>query len=238
MFFSPEVLLGRIIGLIIGFSLHEWAHAWTAYRLGDNTAYFQGRLTVNPRAHIEPVGILMAIFAGFGWAKPVPVNPRAFYPNEQRGLMLVSLAGPVMNLIIAAVFAFFIRLMWMGGLIEGDTRVLIGSGRLVEVGMGSNGVITFLYQVLGTVVLFNLVLFLFNLLPFSPLDGYKIAVGVLPPEQSRWLMRYEKESTLVLFMLLIMGILSRGQLDILWAVLGPPLRFLYEALTHFYPSFS
>jgi Zn-dependent protease len=100
-FFSIEVLLGRVIGLVLGFTLHEWAHAWTAYRLGDQTAYYRGRLTLDPRAHIEPLGIILALVAGFGWAKPVPVNPAAFYPNEKRGLVMVSLAGPVMNLLIA-----------------------------------------------------------------------------------------------------------------------------------------
>ena len=101
-FFSPEVLIGRVIGLVIGFTLHEWAHAWTAYRLGDNTAYYQGRLTLSPRVHIEPMGIILALIAGFGWARPVPVNPRAFYPHEKRGLVIVSLAGPLMNLLSLA----------------------------------------------------------------------------------------------------------------------------------------
>lgn len=234
---SIEVLLGRVIGLILGFTLHEWAHAWTAYRLGDNTAYYQGRLTLNPRAHIEPIGILLALVAGFGWARPVPVNPRAFYPNEKRGLVIVSLAGPVMNLIIAAAFGLVIRLMMLAGLVDARLGLLSG-GKLVDIGVGSSGVMTFVYNLLGTIVIFNLVLFLFNLIPLSPLDGYKIAVGTLPPEHSSTLIRYERETTLALMLLVLIGAMSRGHLDILWTVLGPPLRFLYELFTSLYPSFT
>jgi len=201
---SIEVLLGRVIGLIIGFTLHEWAHAWSAYRLGDNTAYFQGRLTLDPRAHIEPIGIILALIAGFGWARPVPVNSRAFYPNEKRGLVIVSLAGPVMNLLLALGFGLVIRLMIAGSLLESRFGIL-RSGAWVEIGIGSSGAFTFLYHVLGTILVFNLVLFLFNLVPLSPLDGYKIAVGTLPPEYSNWLIRYERETTLALMLLILVG---------------------------------
>ena len=234
---SIEILLGRAIGLIVGFTLHEWAHAWTAYRLGDNTAYYQGRLTLNPRAHIEPIGIILALIAGFGWAKPVPVNPRAFYPHEKRGLVIVSLAGPLMNVLIALGVGIFIRFLAVGGLLEGQTRILLGSGDLIQKGVGSFGLMTFLYNVLGTVVLFNLVLFLFNLLPLSPLDGYKIAVGTLPPQHASALVKYERETTLALMLLILLGAVTAGGINPLWTVLGPPLSFLYETFTGFYPVF-
>lgn len=204
---TPEILLGRVIGLVIGFTLHEWAHAFTAYRLGDNTAYRQGRLTLDPRAHIEPLGIILALIAGFGWARPVPINPRAFYPHETRGLVIVSLAGPVMNLIIAAVFGGAIRLLSAAGMMP-----------------------DFLYTVLATVVLFNLVLFLFNLIPLAPLDGYRIAVGVLPYQQSATLVRYERETTLALMLIIMLGAITDGRLDPLGTVLGPPIRFLFRTL--------
>ncbi|MBP8973273.1 MAG: site-2 protease family protein [Anaerolineae bacterium] len=236
-FFSPEVLIGRVIGLVIGFTLHEWAHAWTAYRLGDNTAYYQGRLTLNPRAHIEPIGIILALIAGFGWAKPVPVNSRAFYPNEKRGLVIVSLAGPLMNLFIALGVGVLIRLLTAGGLFEGEARILVGSGEIIQKGVGAAGALTFVYNVLGTVVLFNLVLCLFNLIPLAPLDGYKIAVGTLPPQQAGALIRYERETTLALMLLILLGAMSSGGFSPLWSILGPPLRFLYELFAGFYPVF-
>ncbi len=204
---TPEILLGRVIGLVIGFTLHEWAHAFIAYRLGDNTAYRQGRLTLDPRAHIEPLGIFLALIAGFGWARPVPVNPRAFYPHETRGLVIVSLAGPLMNLVIAA---------GVGGAI----RLLDGAGMMPD----------FLYTVLATVVLFNIVLFLFNLIPLSPLDGYRIAVGVLPRQQSNTLVRYERETTLALMLIIMLGAITNGRLDPLGTLLGPPIRFLFRTL--------
>lgn len=204
---TQEILLGRVIGLVIGFTLHEWAHAFTAYRLGDNTAYRQGRLTLDPRAHIEPLGIILALIAGFGWARPIPINPRAFYPHETRGLVIVSLAGPVMNLIIAAVFGSAIRLLSAAGMMPG-----------------------FLYTVLATVVLFNIVLFLFNLIPLAPLDGYRIAVGVLPYQQSAALVRYERETTLALMLIIMLGAITNGRLDPLGTLLGPPIRFLFRTL--------
>ena len=204
---TPEILLGRVLGLVIGFTLHEWAHAFTAYRLGDSTAYRQGRLTLDPRAHIEPIGIILALIAGFGWARPVPINPRAFYPNETRGLVITSLAGPLMNLLIAAVVGALIRL-------------LIGVGMMTG----------FIYAVLTTVVLFNIVLFLFNLIPLAPLDGYRIAVGVLPREQSSALVRYERETTLALMLIIMLGAITNGRLDPLGTILGPPIRFLFQTL--------
>jgi Zn-dependent protease len=234
---SIEILLGRIVGLVIGFTFHEWAHAWSAYRLGDMTAYRQGRLSLDPRVHIEPIGIFLALVAGFGWARPVPVNPAAFYPNEKRGLVLVSLAGPLMNLLIAGFVALFIRVLAAGGLVEGATRMLVSSGELVEIGIGSVGVMTFLYRVLGTVVVFNIVLFIFNLLPLAPLDGYKIAVGTLPVEASQSLVRRERETTLILMLVIMLGVLTDGRYDILGAILGPVIRFFFETLTGFYPSF-
>jgi len=203
---TPEILLGRVIGLVIGFTLHEWAHAYSAYRLGDMTAYRQGRLTLDPRAHIEPIGIILALIAGFGWARPVPVNPSAFYPNETRGFVIVSLAGPLMNLLIAAIVGTLIRVMIAAGIMSG-----------------------FLYTVLATVVLFNIVLFLFNLIPLAPLDGYRIAVGVLPRESSATLVRYERETTLALMLIIMLGAMTNGRLDLLGTVLGPPIRFLFNA---------
>jgi Zn-dependent protease len=90
-----------------------------------------------------------------------------------------------------------------------------------------------MFSVLATIVIFNLVLFLFNLLPLAPLDGYRIAVGVLPPEQSQSMVRYERETTLILMLLLMLGLISNGRVNLLWTVLGPPLRFLYRAILGF-----
>jgi Zn-dependent protease len=198
--------MGRLIGLIIGFSLHEWGHAWSAYQLGDTTAYLQGRLTLNPRAHIEPWGLILALLAGFGWAKPVPVNPFAFYPNEKRGLVLVSLAGPVMNIIVALAVSVPLRLMAGAGADAG-----------------------FFFDVVETIIYFNLFLCFFNLIPLSPLDGYKIAVGTLPNEYSDWFVKYERETNFTLMLIILIGVM--GGLSPLGAILSPPVNFLFDLFT-------
>jgi Zn-dependent protease len=195
---------------MIGFTLHEWAHSYSAYRLGDDSQLFNGRLTLDPRAHLEPVGIILAILVGFGWAKPVPVNVRAFYPNEQRSFMLVALAGPVTNLILALV-AFGIPF-----------RIFI------EIGLF--GINSFFFEVLETIIIFNLVLFLFNLIPLAPLDGWKILLGLLPADRSNELKRYEQESTVALMILLIAGFIH-PYLNVLGTVFGPIIRFFLELIT-------
>lgn len=226
--YSIAVFLGRAIGLLLGFTIHEWAHAYSALRLGDRTAFYQGRVTLDPRAHIEPIGIFLALFAGFGWAKPVPVNPRNFL-NPLRDLMLVALAGPVTNVIIAAVFAVFLRLMEMSGVLVDSGFILASTGTtIVE---GTNNLYDFLYGVLSTVVFFNLVLFLFNLIPLAPLDGWKIMLGLVPPDTAYELQRYEQQSTMLLFLVIILGF--SPQFNILGRIIGPPLNFLFELLTGF-----
>lgn len=205
---SIASLIGRLIGLAIGFTIHEYAHARVAYQLGDSTPVFQGRLTLDPRAHIEPLGIILALIVGFGWAKPVPVNTRAFYPNEQRGLMLVALAGPVSNLIIAFIVGISVQL-------------LVGIGLIA---MGS-----FIYDILFTVVLFNIVLFLFNLIPLSPLDGWKIMLGLLPSKNAYEIAQYERESTFGLLLLLMLPAFSPA-FNVIGLIFGPLIR-LFLTLT-------
>lgn len=226
---SAAVFLGRAIGLLLGFTIHEWAHAYSALRLGDRTAFYQGRVTLDPRAHIEPVGIFMALFVGFGWARPVPVNPRNFV-NPLRDMMLTALAGPVTNLVIALVFAVCLRLMEMSGALVDSGFILVSTGTtIVE---GSNNFTNFIYEVFATVVFFNLVLFLFNLIPLSPLDGWKIMNGLVPPDTAYELQRYEQQSTMLLFFILILGFVS-PQFNVLSQIIGPPLNFLFELFTGF-----
>lgn len=203
-------ILGRVIGLVIGFTIHEYAHSRAAYELGDRQQVYSGRLTLDPRAHLEPAGIILAILVGFGWAKPVPVNTRAFYPNEQRGLMLTALAGPVTNLIIGFAFGFLIRIFELIG-------ILSGTG--------------FFYDVLFTIVLFNFVLFLFNLIPLSPLDGWKILLGLLPPARAFELSQYERESTFGLLMLLMLPLALPLVPSPIGLIFGPIIRFLLTLAT-------
>lgn len=209
-FFDISVLLGRVIGLVVGFTVHEYMHSRTAYELGDRQQIYSGRMTLDPRAHLEPVGIVLAIIVGFGWAKPVPVNVRAFYPNEQRGLMLTALAGPVSNLVIGFGFGAFYRILNVAGIV------------------GTSG---FLANLLLTVVFFNFILFLFNLIPLAPLDGWKILLGLLPSDRAYELAQYERESTMGLMLLLMLPLALPLVPNPLALIFGPIIRLLMSMAT-------
>jgi Zn-dependent protease len=150
-----------IPGVIVGISFHEFAHGWAALKMGDPTPRFQGRLTVNPAAHIDPVGLIALMFCGFGWGKPVEVNPSNF-KDRRKGEIVVSLAGVVMNLIIAVLTAVVIKLLLTFG---GD---LFAGGTLG----------TIIITVLQYVIMINLVLMIFNLIPVPPLDGFTVITEI------------------------------------------------------------
>lgn len=151
-------LLGCIIPvMLLSLTLHEWGHAYAAHLCGDDTAKNFGRMTLNPLKHIDPIGFLAIMFVGFGWAKPVPVNPRN-YRNYKRGEAIVSLAGVTMNLLLAILFSIvYVPLCRM---------YLFGSYPWLENGL--------LMRIVEYGISLNIVLMLFNLLPFYPLDGYHI----------------------------------------------------------------
>jgi Zn-dependent protease len=156
---DPATLIARIIVLVITFTIHELAHAWTATQLGDETPRLNGRLTFNPLAHLDPMGSLLLLFAGFGWAKPVPINPYALNRRTPAGVMWVSLAGPFSNLLMAILAAVPIRM----GLIAAYGGLTTTSAILPTVP-----------QIFDEFIYINLLLCLFNLIPLAPLDGEKI----------------------------------------------------------------
>ncbi len=201
---DPTMLLARVIVLVVAFTIHEFAHAWTATYFGDNTPRLHGRLTLNPLAHLDPLGSLMLIFAGFGWAKPVPVNAYALQRNSSAALMWVSLAGPASNFLMAVIAAIPLR----AGLIS----------------VYSNG---FASQLFLDFVWINLLLMLFNLVPLAPLDGEKIVSYFFPPEwQNTWdkIRPYGPMILMILFLSPFLGI------NLLGEILGPPLQFLFNLL--------
>jgi len=181
-FFDPARLLYMTPAVIIGLTFHEYAHAAAAYSLGDRTAYQQGRLTVNPAAHIDVLGILMLYLAGFGWARPVPVNPFNFRGNRDLGMLLVSLAGPVSNLLLAVAGAALLgAFLWN---------------------------VPYADRITMEIIRINVILAIFNLLPIPPLDGSKILAGLLPGSKE-WLYRVEQYGTIILVLLLFTGIIGR-----------------------------
>jgi len=168
-----STLISRIVVLLTAFSFHEFAHAWTADYFGDDTPRYHGRLTLNPLAHLDPMGSLLLIIAGFGWAKPVPVNPNALKQRSPSALMWVSLAGPASNLLLAILASAFFRF-----------NILSLNQAINDSVSSGSHLIPTLPQILLEFIVINLVLMLFNLIPLAPLDGEKIAAYFLPPTWS------------------------------------------------------
>lgn len=149
--------------LLFGFSIHEFFHAYTAKKLGDSTAEREGRISLNPIVHIDPIGFLLFFFAGFGWAKPVPVNPSAF-KNPKRDDLLVSLAGPLSNLGTVVFFSIIVKLIY---LCYPKLFALPAYGEVI-------------YDILTYFIWINIIMTIFNLLPIPPLDGSHILFNLLP----------------------------------------------------------
>lgn len=185
---DPVELIARVIALVIGFTVHEFAHAWAADLFGDDTPRQYGRLTLNPLAHLDLWGSLLLLTAGFGWAKPVPINPYALGRRSPLAVMWVSLAGPFSNFLMAILVAIPIR-------------IILSSPSLM-VAMANQ---TFLLNLIDYFLSINLGLMLFNLLPIAPLDGSKIAVAIWPESWSRVVEQLEPSGPIILMVLLFLG---------------------------------
>lgn len=162
LYYPLSLMPYLVITLIVSFTMHELAHAYVAYKFGDDTAKKQGRLTLNPIKHLDPFGTILILVAGFGWARPIPVN-RRFFKKPRLAGVLVSIAGPVSNLILAFIGFFLLVLMHAYGM---EMLAAFSTG---------------LDQFFSIWIQLNLVLFLFNLLPLPPLDGYRIIEDLVPP---------------------------------------------------------
>jgi len=176
--------------ILFALTVHEYAHGWMAERFGDDTARLAGRITLNPIVHLDPIGTLMLFIVHFGWAKPVPVDPRRLR-NPRKDMIWVSLAGPAANLALALVFGLTIRLLLPS--FSSVERILSSSGML-------KGLLGFL--ILGLEI--NLALALFNLIPIHPLDGSHILSGLLPLNQAYLYSRLEPHGMMVLIGLIIL----------------------------------
>ena len=209
----PEIITYILI-LLTAFPVHEFAHAWTANYFGDDTARRQGRLTLNPLAHLDLIGSLMLLVAGFGWAKPVPVNEYALRRHSSSALMWVSLAGPLSNFGMAVVAAIPFRL----GLVSTSA-----------IGYTTGAILPNLALFLFIFVRVNLFLMLFNLLPFAPLDGEKVLDHFLPPNLAQVLESIRPYGPLILMALIF--VLPMVGIDVIGIVILPTLNFLGRLLT-------
>lgn len=190
--------------------VHEMAHAFTAYKLGDDTGKRQGRLSINPLAHLDPIGTIMIFLFGIGYAKPVPVNIGRFQKPKQ-GMAITALAGPVSNLLMAFVSIFIYTMIRFFALRAGTISSFMAAVLLF---------FSFAAQI-------NISLAVFNLLPIPPLDGSRVLNAVLPSKQYYKLMQYERYFTIGLFLLLFTGILN---------IPLSFLRALFEKILSFIPN--
>ena len=195
-------------GIVIGLSFHEFGHAAASVLLGDPTPKQQGRLTLNPAAHMDIFGFVCLLFAGFGWGVPVEIDPRN-YKHPRRDELIVSLAGVVMNFLTAVVFALLMRLMIRGGLV------------LDEASQAAD-LPTILYDILRYVVQINVVLMVFNLLPCPPLDGFGILTQIFNLRKYRWYYPLYSNGGVILILLIFL----RG-VDL---VLDPGIRIVWSWL--------
>ncbi|MDY7077956.1 MAG: site-2 protease family protein [Chloroflexota bacterium] len=204
--YSISTIVVRLVVLFLGIPIHEWAHAWSAYQLGDDTASMQGRMTLNPIAHLDPIGSLLILFSGFGWGKPVPVNPYRMRKNPRVGMAISAAAGPLSNFVLAMLLAIPFRMRWV---------------------TWDSGIGDFLLLAIQI----NLGLMLFNLIPAYPLDGEKVLVGLLPPRWGDNLLRLRPFGSLILAALLF--VLPRMGMDLIGMVIAPAYSFLIRLLLVF-----
>jgi Zn-dependent protease len=198
---SPAALLSRVVILVVAFTVHEFAHAWSANELGDDTPRLNGRLTLNPLAHLDVVGSLLLLLVGIGWAKPVPINPYALERRTRAGVMLVAAAGPFSNLVLAILAAIPLRAGLAGPLLS---------------------------QFLLQFIFINLVLLFFNMLPLFPLDGEKVLSYLLPPPGQVTMERVRPYGPMILMGLIVIGTL--GAIDVIGALVTGPAMFVLTQL--------
>lgn len=205
LFSSPEELLIRAIVLLIAMTFHEFAHVYVAYRMGDMTGANMGKLTLNPMAHIQPLGFIMGVLIGFGILGSAPINPGRMR-NPRWGYLAAVAAGPASNLLLAIIFAIPFRLI----------PTLIFKG--------------FIGELFVQLVFLNILLALFNIIPLAPLDGWSIMYSILPPEQARWWERNRTNSQYVFMGLLLLSFIG-GQFNILGILISQPSASLFHLLT-------
>ena len=204
---DPAVQVVLIPVIIFALSFHEFAHGWTAYRFGDQTAKLNGRLTLNPMAHLDVFGSLALYFMGFGWAKPVPVNPMNL-SNPKRELLWISLAGPVSNLLLALISGILLSLLLGMGIISGRSNLVI---------------------VLVMSLQINLVLAIFNFLPIPPLDGSKILEGLVPYKYYNQVAKFEYYGPRVLIGLILISMFTN--INIFSIVISPIMNIFLKLFT-------
>jgi Zn-dependent protease len=210
---DPATLIARLFVLVVAFTGHELSHALVATYFGDETPRLSGRLTLNPISHLDPMGSLLLLVAGFGWARPVPINPYVLQRRSSAAVMWVSLAGPLSNFVMAALAAIPFRL----GMLSFFAGMAPASGFFPSPD-----------KVMAEFIYLNLILMLFNLIPLSPLDGEKILEYFLPPSWSQVMDTIRPYGMVILIAVAFVG--PYFGLNLLGAILGRPMNALLGLL--------
>lgn len=192
---SPGELLSLLIslpGVLIAITFHEFAHAFVADKLGDDTARREGRLSLNPIDHLDPIGTLLLLVAGFGWGKPVHVNPRNYTRkmSMEKGEAIVSIAGPIMNFILAFIFAIIYYAIY----------------KFANIGFFASNIGSAIIAIVESIVYVNIGLGVFNLIPLPPLDGSKVLIPFLPYKAKQWFYNNEKIFYIIFVLIWITGL--------------------------------
>lgn len=207
-------LFARLIVVCTTLPIHEFAHGWVAYRLGDDTAMRQGRLNLNPIIHIDPMGGLLILLTGFGWARPVPIDPSRFRKCSQKtGMALTAAAGPAANLLLALVLMTVAKLLILAGM---------------AIGVTTKAAFLILIDILLLLVRTNIALAVFNLLPLPPLDGYSILSGFLPSRIAWKVMEHRQ----IIFIVVMVACFS-GWLSAPIGYLSNGVYLLFHKMTSF-----
>jgi Zn-dependent protease len=199
-----DYILGKLLilpGILLGISIHEFSHGYAAVKMGDNTPLMQGRITLNPLKHIDPMGFICLLMFGFGWARPVMINARNF-KNPRRDDAIVSLAGPLANFAVALLF--------------------VGLMKLTDMFMPYTLTTQVIWEVLQSTVTINLVLMIFNLIPIPPLDGHHILGSIGGPKVWNFYYKYYDHLRFVMLLLIVFNGIS--------IIIGPIIQYLYSFL--------
>lgn len=196
-------------GILIGLSLHEFGHAYTAYKLGDESQKYRGRLSIDPLKHLDPIGFLLLLVVGFGWAKPVQFDPRSF-KNPRRDDSIVALAGPLMNLIVAVAMGLI-----FGALILLNRKGIIQNNQVFEI----------ILTIISNAIAINLSLMVFNLIPIPPLDGHYVFANIFGAKVWNFYYKYADYLRFGLILCIVLNFTSY--------ILGPIVTKLYGYILYF-----
>lgn len=208
---TPDMLLANLLVIFFSIPIHEWAHCFAAHLLGDTTPESEGRLTLNPLVHLDPIGTLMILVSGWGWGRAARVNPYRMWrvQNPRVGMALTALAGPVSNIIQALILAIPVRLGILAFLSPGPASRL--------------------WNILGTMIWVNISLALFNLIPIPPLDGSRILVGVAPPKIAAFIEDLEPVAPYILLAVLFLIPQVIG-INLISALMSPVQSWLFNMM--------